>query len=1457
MAKVTFSDGTTIEFSRTPTQKEIEAAAMNLGLTKPTLRQKFDETLMGGFQSIMKAPVGLARTATAVSAALNPFKTLADYEDSARVLSEKTGIETRQLIPGTQQANSFNEQFLTPKNKYQAGGQLAGDIGQFFLAAPATGITGAQRLVVAPLVDTAIQVSQDVGAGNNDPQELMRNAMLTAGTSIMAGVFMPVKKLNWGKMAASGALTGYVSDVATGLSGMRGEDREGLKSLIPGAGTALGTAVGVGTGGLVRFSSAGREGKIIDTRYKSVQQLEHNYPSVRRAFDNAREQGYDPVNILVHTDALNGSTDAGGKISMGRAMNRLDLEMEPMEPYVYNKLKEDGTTITVKQYAKGLTEILQTSRLQMDERVALQTKIAKLIEVGKEIAKQNGGVIPLYKLQARKTSLGAQIRTQYGTVRGSTNKEVVRAYKEIIEKFSPNMDVKAYNQILQQLYTFRAVLKSLDGKIVEGGRLGRWVQTALGSYIGGQVGGPVWAALGAEIGFRGKSAANLSHFGKKNTPFVKGEFEKAKKKTAQSENIRGKRTTAQTKNNIQPKTSISKTIPQKKGLVTRAVESVKKSLKNPSVGLAIKDVSGPADESIRVGLSPVKGAVGGKYDDLVTKADALFAEGKFDDATKIYAQIAQGAQKTVQDRFKRTNIKVKFNSVGFGVYEGVPEPNIDFSATVKPEDMDLFHNILSDISQKDFNQHSFVTYKQTRIERDRGYGIIDEAKGISREPHFVFRPEKPLTLADVKKINEALANAELPAMSIKEGGNRVDVLHLTGYDKDYEIFSNKIHDFIKNLDSSDVNGTYEYATAEVRFVGDKGSSANTTYERSRGAFYKENKGFIKPDDIESKVLDAIRYKPTISKKELESIVKSGDISPTEKAVFADVLSEMKDGQMKAVEVQSRLRGKLLSINPTESTSYTNYGWDSVLKGDYEGKAVVFDSNFKHGKGQSHYQAEGLFGHSRYAITEEPVPMMKNGERIGTKTGRVATIGELQSDFFQHDQNIDLFKDPDKFYQYTTDQINRLKSTISTLKEQARNRDISSVQRNVLNESIKKDESLLAELKRQIKPLEIERNLEFAKKNLNRYERLLAQWVENPAKTDNATKNYKDMIQASKETVASLEAEAKANPVRPDVLREQFLNFARSNQYRQRLFEETVDYIMKTDKPDVIRVAKPSMVAKIEGYMGSGDDIAPYENHGGFGRNADDLTYGDEVGFLGEEYIVVGVQAQGRGWDGPPPTMIGIAPADKVNKFRLSDHIDGEVQYRIDEVNVILKDMKDSDVLTYDVLTDIADQSWPADQLASKYIKDFDVSEYPTKEKFVEEAEEFVREKVGENALDDLNDIYGQDKVFSDERGYDPMVYVVQDDVEVEWHGQPSSYTMDRSPIDVDESPAVMREMLPEYEGILSGYFDLHNKIIPKYEQKVGQKFTDGTMETPDYTGEMGYAEFTPDYSRQQPPKKTF
>ena len=42
---------------------------------------------------------------------------------------------------------------------------------------------------------------------------------------------------------------------------------------------------------------------------------------------------------------------------------------------------------------------------------------------------------------------------------------------------------------------------------------------------------------------------------------------------------------------------------------------------------------------------------------------------------------------------------------------------------------------------------------------------------------------------------------------------------------------------------------------------------------------------------------------------------------------------------------------------------------------------------------------------------------------------------------------------------------------------------------------------------------------------------------------------------------------------------------------------------------------------------------------------------------GEEMMVVDVQAQGRGWGGPAPTNIVVAPKDEVKTFSLNSFIE--------------------------------------------------------------------------------------------------------------------------------------------------------------------------------------------------------
>ena len=172
--------------------------------------------------------------------------------------------------------------------------------------------------------------------------------------------------------------------------------------------------------------------------------------------------------------------------------------------------------------------------------------------------------------------------------------------------------------------------------------------------------------------------------------------------------------------------------------------------------------------------------------------------------------------------------------------------------------------------------------------------------------------DKPMTLDEIAKVNKALSDSGLEAMSIKDGGKRIDLIHLTAYNgTDYENWIKQAITFNKNLERDGISGTLKQGVTESRFIGSDTSGANTTYEQSRSNFSKTQKGFIN-NDTNSKVLDLIQYRKDISKQELESIVNSGDISPTEKTVFKEVLNDIKNEKPSALEIQGRLRSKLLT-----------------------------------------------------------------------------------------------------------------------------------------------------------------------------------------------------------------------------------------------------------------------------------------------------------------------------------------------------------------------------------------------------------------------------------------------------------------------------------------------------------------------------------------------------------------
>jgi hypothetical protein len=123
-----------------------------------------------------------------------------------------------------------------------------------------------------------------------------------------------------------------------------------------------------------------------------------------------------------------------------------------------------------------------------------------------------GNQIPVEALHDTKIFRG-QANNYIDTGANAINKEATRFYKDIVEKNVPSLDVAGYNRELSKYYAVRDALEALDGKRVQGGRLGTYFSSVIGSGVGGLAGGPLGAIVGAEAGARASGVQMASRFG--------------------------------------------------------------------------------------------------------------------------------------------------------------------------------------------------------------------------------------------------------------------------------------------------------------------------------------------------------------------------------------------------------------------------------------------------------------------------------------------------------------------------------------------------------------------------------------------------------------------------------------------------------------------------------------------------------------------------------------------------------------------------------------------------------------------------------------------------------------------------------------------------------------------------------------------------------------------------------
>lgn len=837
----------------------------------------------------------------------------------------------------------------------------------------------------------------------------------------------------------------------------------------------------------------------------------------------------------------------------------------------------------------------------------------------------------------------------------------------------------------------------------------------------------------------------------------------------------------------------------------------------------------PDDNVFQVGITNVAGEGRFQSDEILKQANKAFDEGNLEEAERLYKEAIDFGIKTINERFQGTGIKVK-TKAAYGVFEGRPEPSIEMSAVVPPKKVDEFHAILADLAGNNFNQDSVITYRNVANERP-DFGVVDASNGIANEPAVRITLNRQLKLDEIKELSEMMQKNGVYAYSVLNDGKQIDILNLSYYNSDYGQFTENIASIIREMESRAIYEGVETATVETRHIGSSAGNGRTTYRQVRDNFQQANpeRAILSDQRYRNSFLGSLPQKSFYSKNELTQALNRVQ-SPTDKEILESVIAGLPD-KVSYKELDHEVKKFMLRTDPKYSNTYAQYGLDDAGI-DYEGGTaamVTFDIPVDTGVsghlGNSNYlgwaRIFGMHGDDTKYVSEMQSDPFQRGLQVRDKnwyeneieikkqavTNRNNEIEELKNkiEYWKTQKGSDRLKKVDGGYQIYEDTNKEIVDSRRTFATRA---EAVEYAQEWIDSRIRRAESDINTINDRI--LDYNKELE--------------------------------RLSADLQEVGSPEYQAKIK---------QLQSLASGNKYRKRLLEETLFELAEKSPDRTVAIPTPSTVARIEWKMGSPDNPAPYRQVNGdpFRPGDADLEVGDSIEYLDEEYVVVATPAQGRGWGGPPPTAVVVAPADKVHTASYYDAIKGEIESRMQDVDYELRDLPEE--LTASQLLELANNAddWSLKQKASDAYANFideggeiELSNPETGEIWgdimkmtivkggdqpvIKKSE--LRERVEEVYEEDdweqfWADIYGEDNVFIEYGGggagssYGPTrVRFVEEGVLTETFDQPSGYDADidmETLQEYDFSKEGASSVFSDHQlGVLDNYYDFQKYL---------------------------------------------
>lgn len=239
--------------------------------------------------------------------------------------------------------------------------------------------------------------------------------------------------------------------------------------------------------------------QVIKARERALLELEEKYVDLRKRISNiedlpASRGRVARSNVLVGDDIVN----EDGKIigAQRAAQNYIDENVGQGESLVRQLIQKEGVSVDLDVLERELQKVMKES---FNGRELVSAMNAARREMAGLRSANKGGRISLVDVHDAKVSRQPGSKAYENSESKAIDKQIARAHKQVVEKNSKEK-VKQINAEIGKYLGDADYIRSLDGKIIGSGKLGKAVSQVGGAVAGAAAGGAIGGLPGVAVG---------------------------------------------------------------------------------------------------------------------------------------------------------------------------------------------------------------------------------------------------------------------------------------------------------------------------------------------------------------------------------------------------------------------------------------------------------------------------------------------------------------------------------------------------------------------------------------------------------------------------------------------------------------------------------------------------------------------------------------------------------------------------------------------------------------------------------------------------------------------------------------------------------------------------------------------------------------------------------------------